>query len=150
MHVTPLDSITHICQSSFMSLFQKSSKLAFSFIEKWPRLVRCLTSLNEKWSKVCWTCWRKRKERSKGHLALWEAEVNRESFFWPFVWVPERARHRERESFSLRGAIQTKRERNTVRVWESEKEKWDFFFPQITHKKYKLIEFSWSFWVIQL
>ena len=46
VHVTPLDSITHIYQNSFMSLFQKSSNLAFSFVEKWPRLVRSLTSLN--------------------------------------------------------------------------------------------------------
>ena len=31
VHVTPLDSSTHICQNSFMSLFQKFSKLALSF-----------------------------------------------------------------------------------------------------------------------
>ena len=41
------------------------------------------------------------------------------------VWVPERAKHRK-ERASARGAFR-KIERNTVRVWESEKEKWDIF-----------------------
>ena len=67
---------THMhCQSSFMSLFQKSSMQVFSFNEKWPKHGEAWL-LNEKCSKVsfwfnakakqvCETRWREKKEKKE-------------------------------------------------------------------------------------
>ena len=63
------------------------------------------------------------------------------------VWVLERAKHRK-ERASAGGAIR-KIERNTMRVGEWKRKMRHFFFAQVTHKEDKLVEFSWSFWVLQ-
>ena len=87
---------------------------------------------------------REEKKENKGHSALW-AKLKQRAFLGYCMWVPERAKHKK-ERASAGGAVR-KIERNTVRVWESEKEKGDIFL--CSHKEDKLVEFSWSFWVLQ-
>ena len=85
------------CQSSFMSLVPRVFKFNFPFIEKWPNAWEGLTSLNEKWCKAeqaCLTCWRKRKERRKGHSALCGSQSKTKSHSAVLVWVPQRAKHK--------------------------------------------------------
>ena len=126
-----------------------SSKLALSFIKKWPKLGRGLTSLNEKWCKACGTRWSKRKEEEKKETkAIWPCGKLKQTESH-FGWVLEWAKNTEKREFQLE-RYSPKRLRETQ--WECErlkKKNETFFFVQATHKKDKLVEFSWSFWVLQ-
>ena len=102
------------------------------FLGQWLRRVRHAESGREE------------KKKNKGHSALW-AMLKQRAFLGHYMWVPERAKHRKKRA-SARGTVR-KIERNTVRVWESEKEKWHIFL--CSHKEDKLVELSWSFWVLQ-
>ena len=95
-------------------------KSAFCLMQK---LSKCVRHAKEKR--------RKRKERPFGQC-VWQRETNlREELkhkvqFGHFcVWVPERAKHKKEGASAERWVW--KIERNIVRVWESEKEKWDIF-----------------------
>ena len=66
----PLHSSTHISQSSFISLFQKSSKLTLSFIEKWPKYGRGLTSLFWEVMQGVWDTLKEKKRRKKETKAI--------------------------------------------------------------------------------
>ena len=114
--------------SSFMSLFQKSSKLAFSFIEKWPRRVGHVEGKEKKKkkAKAIRPC-SELKQKTESHSAILE-----------------------KHKWELQEVQSEEIERNTVRVWESEKKKNEtFFFTQVTYKEDKLVEFLWSFWMLQ-
>ena len=122
--------------------FQESSNSAFHlmrcvpksachFFGQWLRRVRHAETDKEE------------KKENKGHSALWEKLKQRA--FLGHMWVPEREKHKK-ERASAGGAVR-KIKRNTVRVWKNEKEKGDIFL--YSHKKDKLVEFSWSFWVLQ-
>ena len=69
---------------------------------------------------------RKKKKENRGHSALSEELKHREQF-GQFLCEFQREQNTEKREFQLRCAVR-KIERNTVRVWKSEKEKWDFFF----------------------
>ena len=109
-------------------------KLACHFLGQWLRHVRHAKTNREE------------KKENKGHSALW-AELKQRAILDNCVWVPERAKHRK-ERASAEGAV-WKIERNTMRVWEWKRKMRHFFFAQVTHKKDKLVEISWSFWVLQ-
>ena len=82
--------------------------------------------------------WRRWKERSK---AIWPCvKSSSKRAIRPF-W--------EKHKWELQEVQSKEIERNTVRVWESEREKRNIFFAQVTYKEDKLVEFSWSFWVLQ-
>ena len=104
-----------LVKAQLMSLLPQASKVNFWFNAKLSKHVRYAEEKR-----------RKRKERPFGPKRRAETKSH---FLAIFVWVLERERHRETESFSLRGAVRMKRlERNTVSVWESEKEKRIHFF----------------------
>ena len=92
---------------------------------------------------------RRRKKETKAIQSCGELKQENHFFFQPFVWVLERARHRERESFSLRGVIWRDREKHSKSVREWKRKKETFFFTQVTHKEDKLVEFLWNFLVLQ-
>ena len=82
--------------------------------------------------------WRRWKERSK---AIWP---------WVKSWSKRAIRpFWEKHKWELQKVQSKEIERNIVRVWESEIEKRNIFFAQVTYKEDKLVEFSWSFWVLQ-
>ena len=99
--------------SSIMRLFQKSLKLAFSFIEKWPRLVRSLISLDEKWCKACGTRWRKRKEGKKAKAIRPCSELKQKT-------ESHSAIMRETQVRASGGAVRRDREKHSesVREWK--------------------------------
>ena len=84
---------------------------------------------------------KRRKERNWGHSAKGELK-QKEVIRSVCVFCRVSKKHKERESFRRRGAVRKieRKYSESVRV----KEKWDFFSAQTTHKKDKLVEFSWS------
>ena len=131
---------------------QKSLKLALSFIEKWQKLGGGLTSLNEKWCKVCGTRWFF-AEANKGHSAIlvsvWEIETQRETGSF-CEWKPKYW-EQDTEFWEVQSEWR-KREMHgeSVREWKRKRKRSHFFFCwSYIHKEDKLVEFSWSFWVLQ-
>ena len=108
-------------------------------------------SLHETWLEACGTRWFL-AEANKGHSAIlvsvWEIETHRETKSF-CEWKPKYW-EQDTDSFE-RCSSNEEIERYMVRVWENEKEKGDIFLCSCyTHKEDKLVEFSWTFWVLQL
>ena len=101
--------------------------LAFSFIEKWPRRVGHVEGKEKKKkkAKAIRPC-SELKQKTESHSAILE-----------------------KHKWELQEVQSEEIERNTVRVWESEKKNETFFFTQVTYKEDKLVEFLWSFWMLQ-
>ena len=93
-----------------------------------------------------WDMLKEKKRRSKGHSALWWAEAQRVSAI--FVWVPEWASNPKEKASAERCSLKN-REKHSESVREWKRKNVTFFFAQVTHKEDKLMEFSWSFWVLQ-
>ena len=106
----------------------------------------------QSWASVWDTLRRKEGKEKKGHLAIecdWER--NTLSKGWSSVCELHRVSKNTKRYLAIWGAVHVKRYRETQ--WECkrvEKKKVTFFFAQVTHKEDKLVEFSWSFWVLQL
>ena len=106
------------CQSSFMSLFQKSSSQ--------PCLLMRLDS------SVSNTPKEERKlgeGKNKEPYSALSEELKQRAIFGHLWWVSERARHIERESFSLRGAVQRDREKHSesMREWKRKRRHFSLF-----------------------
>ena len=106
-----------------MSLVPRVFKFSSPFIAKWPNAWEGLTSLNEKWCKAkqaCLTCWRKRKERRKGHLALCGSWSKTESHSAILVWVPQKAKHNWELQLEEVQSVWRNREKHSesVREWK--------------------------------
>ena len=148
----------HALSKLIYELGSKSLQIQLSIYWEVTKTWKGLTSLNEKCSKVNMPFfpgqWLRRvrhaetdKEEKKETKAIRPCEKswNREPFLAIVCEFQKRAKT-QKERASAGGAVR-KIERNTVRVWESEKEKGDIFL--CSHKEDKLVEFSWSFWVLQ-
>ena len=100
------------CQSSFMSLFQKSSVQVFfiywEVTKAWKVWLLIMRSV-PKSAAIFLGQWlrrvrhaetgKKEKKENKGHSALW-AELKPRAFLGHWLWVRERAKTQKRESFS--------------------------------------------------
>ena len=100
-------------QNSAFHLMRSVPKSACHLFGQWLRRVRHAETDKEE------------KKENKGHSALW-AKAETESLSWPFLHVSSRESKTQKERASAGGAVR-KIERNTMRVWESEKEKGDIF-----------------------
>ena len=111
----------------------------FPFNGKWPKhwVVWLLNEkcsrvsfwFNAKAEQVCETRWREKKEKKQRPFGLVECWSKKQrASFSQCVWVPERAKHKEIFSHFERCNLCEEIERNTVRVWESEKKNETFFF----------------------
>ena len=101
----------------------------------------------QSWASVWDTLRRKEgKERSKGHSAWREELKQNKDPFSHFGASSRESKTQKIESFSLRDAVRKDREKHSESV---KKKKETFFFAQVTHKEDKLVEFSWSFWLLQ-
>ena len=125
------------CQSSFMSLFQKSSMQVFfiywEVTKAWKVWLLLMRSV-PKSAAIFLGQWlgrvrhaetdKKEKKENKGHSALW-AELKPRAFLGHWLWVPERAKTQKRESFSWRCSPKNREKHSdSVREW---KRKRDFF-----------------------
>ena len=123
-----LKGLAHLLVTSvkvqLMSLLPQASKVSFWFNAKlsmhgkvWLLLMRSDAKLSK--------CVRHAEEKRRV-IRPWVESWNREPFFGHCVWVSERAKT---QIFShLRCTLCEEIWRNTVRVWESKKEKENFLF----------------------
>ena len=80
--------------------------------------------------------WRKRKEGRKGHSALWSAEAKEtETHIWPVCVSSRVSKNTEIFSHFERCSPCEEIERNTVRVWVSEKKMWHFSLLKLHTRK---------------
>ena len=123
------------CQSSFMSLFQKSSKQAFSFIEKWPKHGEVWLLLMRSVARRVGHVETKKKKRKKTEAILpwvvsWSRnrELKERAIFGQFLCEFQREQNTEKKELQLRGAIWRDREKHNERVREWKRKKRHFFF----------------------
>ena len=123
------------CQSSFMSLFQKSSKQAFSFIEKWPKHGEVWLLLMRSVARRVGHAETKKKKRKKTEAILpwvvsWSRnrELKETAIFDQFLCEFQRDQNTEKRELQLRGAIWRDREKHSERVREWKRKKRHFFF----------------------
>ena len=115
----PVDSSVHILSKLIYELVPKVFKATLSFIEKWPMHGSGLTSLDEKWCKACGTHWRKTKEEKKAKAIRPCSELKQKTESHSAIL--------EKHKWELQEVQSEEIERNTVRVWESEKKKMRHF-----------------------
>ena len=128
-----------------MSLLPQASKVSFWFNAKismqgnvWLLLMRSDAKLSK--------CVRHAEEKRRV-IWPWVESWNR-AIFWPLC-VSFRASKNTDILSHLRCTLCEEIGRNTVRVWESKKEKEKiFFFSQVTRKEGKLVEFLLNFLVL--
>ena len=97
---------------------------------------------------------KERKQRPFGleHWAVsWSRnrELKERAIFGQFLSEFQREQDTKKRELQLRDAVRKDREKHSEHVREWKRKKIHFFFGQVTHKEDKLMEFSWSFWVLQ-
>ena len=122
------------CQSSFMSLFQKSSKQLFHSLR------------NDQSMRVVWLLLMRSDARCVGHVEGKEkkkkkakaihsfGELKQRAIFGHFVWVLEWAKTQRDIQPLERCSPCEEIERNTMRVWVKKKKE-TFFFPKLHTRK---------------
>ena len=119
----------------WLLLMRSVPKSAAIFLRQWLRRLRHAETD------------KKKKRRKTKAIRPCEQSWNWEPFL-AIGWVPERAKTQKRESFSWRCSPKNREKHSeSVREWKKKKE--TFFFIQVTRKEHKLVEFSWSFWMLQ-
>ena len=118
-----------------MSLLPQASKVRLPFLGQWLRSVRHAETEKKKRKKI---------------VAIQPSEKSwsKRAIFDHFVCEFQREQDTEKESASAWVVQSEWRDRE----WECErvkKKNETFVFAQITYKEDKLVEFSWSFWVLQ-
>ena len=118
-----------------MSLLPQASKVSMPFLGQWLRRV--------------WHAETEKKKRKKTEVN-WPSEESwsKESHLAIFVCEFQREKDTEKESASA-WVVQSEWRDRECECERVKKKKETFFFAQVTHKKDKLVDFSWSFWVLQ-
>ena len=95
-----------------------------------------------------WDTLKKKKRKKQRPFGLEWEELKQRAIFGHFVCKFQREQDTKKENASAWVVQFEWRDRE----WDCErvkKKNETFFFTQVTHKEDKLVEFSWSFWVLQ-